>query len=313
MGEIRTYSTDELMGSSLPVLPGWRYPGTLPTIIDSLEKPYSWNPVLSVSIFRDKPNTPGKIEALTLIRGHSTTHEDVVSTLTGQIPTEQVAPFLRKRERHVVGEYPRVTIGMDGPNPRETAAVATYRAWVEGVPDPGETLPFWCHDIMSRKLGRADLIAMQSDDELGTASLARLAIGVSYTKDDVKGRARFERLFMVGVAFMLHPHYAYVFDADYHERMSVLPPHKRRYRNLGWTSIDSFSDAVQSRDTITLAPYVAEHNAATACVRGQCLAMTSLLIDAPDLRWHLGRGDISLLNYGQPIGDPYGLKRVRKR
>lgn len=94
MGEIRTYSADELMGSSLPVLPGWRYPGTLPII---LEKPYRWNPVLSVSVFRDKPNTPGEIEALTLIRGHSTTHEDVVSMLTGQIPTEQVAPFLRRR------------------------------------------------------------------------------------------------------------------------------------------------------------------------------------------------------------------------
>lgn len=100
---------------------------------------------------------------------------------------------------------------------------------------------------MSRKLGRADLIAMQSDDELGTASLSRLAIGVSYTKDDAEGRPRFERLFMMGIAFMPHPHNAHVFDADYHERMSVLPPHERRYRSLGWTSIGSFSGAVQSR------------------------------------------------------------------
>lgn len=312
MAEIPAYSSDALMDP----LPGWRQPAALPGIVDTIDsfgKSNSWNPVLSVSVFRDNPDAPGEIQTLTGIRGRSTTHEDVVSTLTGQFPAEWLAPMLENRQRYVVGEYPRVAIGLNGPDPRETAVIASYSPQLEGVPNPASALPFLVHDVLGRKLGRADLICMQSDDELGTVSLARLALGVSYTKDNKKGLPQFERLITVGVAFMLHPHHSNVFDADYHGRMSVLPPHERRYRSLGWTSINSFSGAVQKRDAITLAPYTTEGDAATVCVRGQCLAMTSLLIDAPDLLWHLGRRDMDLLDYGVPVGDPFALRATASR
>lgn len=306
MGEIRAYSGKELMGSSLPALPGWRYPATLPIMAKSVARSSGWLPALVVSIFRDNPDVSGEIQTLTAIRGKSTTHEEVVSTLTAQFPAALLRLLVAQHERYVIGEYPRVAIGRDGPDPRETAVVASYRPNLEGIPEQGDVLPYLTHDIFARKLGRVDLISMRSDDELGTVSLARMTTGVSYVKDNAQGEPQFERLLMVGLAVMLHPHHADVFDADYHERMSVLPPEERRYRSLGWTSINSFTDNVRHKNVIKLAPYITEGEAVEACVDGQCLAMTSLVIDAPDLLWHLGRADPGTLHYGQAVGDPYG-------
>lgn len=208
-----------------------------------------------------------------------------------------------------MGAYPKVAIGAHGPDPRESAVVATYAPQLEGVPDTTNLLPFLCHDIMSRKLGRPDLISMQTEDELGTVSLARMAVGVSCIGEDKQNQPRYERLLLAGLALMLHPHQSHVFDPDIHERMSVLPPEERRYSRLGWTDIEPFPQAVRSKRAIDLAPYMPEGEAVMICAYGQCLAMTSELIQGPDLLAHLGKMSVAEVDYdGQLIGDPYGFR-----
>lgn len=92
-------------------------------------------------------------------------------------------------------------------------------------------------------------------------------LGVSYVGDDVQQRPRYERLLMIGTAFMLHPHQAHVFDQEYQEKMSVLSESERRYSSLGWTdAVQSFPSAVRSKNVIELAPYISEGEAVSVCV-----------------------------------------------
>jgi|GEM_PF-3145748 len=290
--------------------PGWREPGDLPAVLDAID---SYSPVNSVSIFRDNPEAEGEIETLTMIRGAGT-HQGVVSTITSTFPPETLPVLLDAKREWVIDGFPKVEIGTDGPNPLESATLATYWPRLEGVPETTDLMSYYCHDVLARKLGRSDLISMRWDDELGTVSLARLALGVSYVGDNKKGEALYERLLMVGLAFMLHPHQSHVFDKELHEKMSVIPEAERRYTDIGWAPVRQFPGAVRSKDVFTLAPYIPETQAVTVCARGQCLAMTSELIgtDYELLVRHLGRSPLNALDTtGYNVGDPYRRRQER--
>jgi hypothetical protein len=307
MPEIYTRTADELVDPDANDVPGWRQRGNLPTVLSSLGGHNGWTPILSVSIFRDNPQELGGIQTLTAIRGESSTHKDVVSTLTSTFPAETLPLLVKKRRPFVIDGYPSVRIGDNGPNPLEGATLVRYWPQLEGVPDTSSLLPYYCHDVMSRKLNRPDLVSMRSDDELGTVSLARMSLGVSYVGDNEQGEPLYERLLTVGLAFMLHPHQSHQFDIDIHERMSSLPVQERRYRSLGWTSIELFPEAVRTKNVINLAPYVPEHESILFCARGRCLAMTSELIsDDPELLLrHLGRSALDPLDItGYNVGNP---------
>jgi hypothetical protein len=315
MAEIRTYTAAQLADPALAALPGWQQPAALPAVIDSLEKPGGWTPVISLSVFRDHPEQAGELQTLTAIRGNSSTHEGVVSTLTGTIPAVTVPVLARSVTPYIIGEYPSAVIGTHGPDPQESATVAAYWPQLHGIPDTKQLIPFLCQEVLARKLERADLIGMRSDDELGTVSLARLALGVSYVGENKQEEPLYERLLMIGAAVMLHPHQAHIFDPEVHERMSAMPAEKRRYPSIGWTDVTPFPQAVQNKNGIDLAPFVPENEAVMVCVRGQCLAMTSELIrDYQMLLRHVGRSALDPLDQtGYAVGDPYGLRgRPRK-
>jgi hypothetical protein len=156
---------------------------------------------------------------------------------------------------------------------------------------------------------------MQSDDELGTVSLARMSLGASYVGDTERGEPLYERLLMVGLAVMLHPHQAHQFDPDIHEGMSSLPAAERRYSSLGWTSLAVFPEAVRTKNVTELAPYVPERESVMFCARGRCLAMTSELIsdDSELLLRHLGRSTLSPFDRsGYTVGVPKAIYSGRR-
>jgi hypothetical protein len=155
---------------------------------------------------------------------------------------------------------------------------------------------------------------MSSDEELGTVSLARMTLGVSYVGENKRQESCYERLLTVGLVFMLHPHQSHMFDDDIQKKMSAIPLSERRYSSLGWTDVRPFPEAVRLKNGIQLAPYVPEGERVTVCVRGQCLAMTSELIssDYEMLLRHLGRSALDPLDTEYTLGDPEGINKQRK-
>jgi len=290
VSEILSFTEAQLMDDEQFLLPGWRDPTNLFWLMNRTALYPAWTPVLSVSVFREHPDDPERIQTLTGIRQNTSTHENVVSTLTGVFPPSIQRQLVLEKHQFLIGGYPGGVIGKEGPNPQEAAVLARYRPNLEGVPDTRSLLSYLCHDIFARKLERPDLISLRSEDELGTASLARIALGVSYVGDTPAGDPRYELLMMFGTAFMLHKHQSHAFDPQVHDRMNVMPKEKRRYGSLGWTdNAATFPEDVHRKDVIRLAPYMPEHETVEVCARGQCLRMTSELMLSPDILVHLGR------------------------
>lgn len=273
------YRTEELSFPDM-VLPGYQTPASLPDMM--CPRPGRWGrsdwwPVLSLSVFRRHPDNPNDIQTLTGVRD-ADTHDGVVSTLTSAFDPDLEPVIYEKKQPYLDGGYPYVAIGRNGPDSRETAVVASYRPHIQRVPDNLDTFALLCHDIFTRKLGLADLIGMRwGEKHLGTVSLMRTIIGLSYIGDDPDDTPLWEPLKNWGAAFMLDDAYS-----------DAIPASTKRYSRLGWTDVDTFAQHVSDRSVMGLAPYLEERNAAEFCARGLCLATTAKLTTAPDLRAHLG-------------------------
>jgi len=284
--ELPVYSAEELLDPSMD-LPGYGKLGNM-TQMDRTEPGQliasDWLPVLSLSVFRQHPDDQNRLQTLTGIRQNTATHEGVVSTLTNALPPRLALTLLEEKKPYIDKGYPQVMIGQGGPNAREKGVIAAYTPNLQIVPDNTESLPLFCHDIFARKLGSSALIDMNPGEKhLGSVSLSRINIGLSYVGDDpeVADPAKsslWEPLMMFGAVFMLNKEYS-----------EAIPESTKRYAYLGWTdNIDSFANDVREKDVFNLAPYVEEHEAVKFCAYGQCLATTAALIQSGDLRAHLG-------------------------
>lgn len=273
------YRTEELSFPDMR-LPGYQRPGSFPDMMQPNAGAWGrsdWWPVLSLSVFRNHPDDPGKIQTLTGVR-NSDTHNEVVSTLTSAFDPDLEPVLFGRKHPHLRGDYPSVVIGQNGPDSRETAVIASYRPNISLVPDNLTTFGLLCHDVFARKLGLSELVNMSwGEKHLGRVSLMRVIIGLSYIGEDPDGTPLWEPLKNWGAAFML--------DDAYRD---AIPSSTKRYSTLGWTDVDTFADHVKGRSVMGLAPYLEEGQSAGFCVRGLCLATTAKLTEAPDLRAHLG-------------------------
>lgn len=258
-------------------LPGYRIPGTL---LDIAAPGSDWLSVASLSLYRHDPENPDQLQTLTAIRQGATTHDEVASTLTAQIPQALQRPLVEEVGDYHRGAYPRVTIGVNGISSTETATVASYHPQHHTFPDGQAVLPYLFHDVVSRKLGVPEWSRRSlTDATLGSISLCRVKIGFSYVGEESDGTPLWEPLVLYGAAMML-------FDGD---AASMIPASNEKYRNIGWTDVGGFADNVRRRSVEGIVPSALEDgDIATVCARGLCLAMTSTVSEAPDLRAHLG-------------------------
>lgn len=232
-----------------------------------------WQPILSLSIFREGDNG---LEILTGLRREDThaTHPGVVSTPTKRMPSS-IAKILFSEKLHNVSGSSPFNLGVIDPTHPEV--VARFSPNTETVPDSSSMLPFLAADLMARKLGLADALERSNgDNPLGKVSLMNIIAGFSNaTVDPVTEENLFEPLIVFGAATLL-------------DRPDEVPVETASYRNLTWVNADNFVKGVEQKDAPLLIEGLTVDDEISVCVRGLCLATSRSNLIVPGVTDHLG-------------------------
>ncbi len=263
------YSLEQLDQANLPGFHG------AATLQECLFQETDWQTVLSLTILSEVDG--GGLKILNSIRREDTnmTHPGVVSTPTARLPRRFAHQLLRSKYDYLIeGDK---TLHLNEVNPQQPQTIMQLSGNHEAIPDSEAPLSYVAASLMAGKLGCATALESASAaNPLGSVSLETLIGGFSYAADDASGEPLFEPLIMLGAAVRL-------------EDPSIIPETTEAYRRNSWVSLEAFRKGYASRKANLLIPSITPDEEVAVCVRGLCLATSSVNIaDEGRLQEHLG-------------------------